>query len=181
MGRLGAVSCCRLLKGYSLRTRRGRGPARHRRGYTGSSPPRCAGYPRRYLCLAGGSSANVRLIRRCARSRAWKTCNSHPGWRTRAGPRRGAGLVAELCERPVPVPLRKRVSRPAFSDAEIEAELRARGLTYRRCAKCTPRRRSSWPANRIVARFAGRMEYVRDRSAIAASSTTPRTKTVNDG
>ena len=77
-----------------------------------------------------------------------------------AGPRRGARPLGASC---ASAPRRFRcatsISGQSFSDAEIEAELRARGLAYRRCTNVHAETAELLARKKIVARFAGRMEY----------------------
>src|SRR5262245_29125156 len=117
-------------------------------------------YPKKYVCLAGWLFCNVRLNQVLRELPGVEDVYVHPGMAdTGQGLGAALGLWAELSERPTPVPLRHVYLGPSFSDAEIEAELRTRGLAYRRCADVHAETAELLARKKIVARFHGRMEY----------------------
>jgi carbamoyltransferase len=159
-GRLGARKLRKLLAGHSREDVAAGVQRAVEEVMTGLVTAALRRYPRRYLCLAGGLFCNVKLNQALREIPGVEDVYVHPGMAdTGQGLGAALGLWAELRERPVPVPLRNVYLGPAFSDAEIETELRARGLDYRRCANVHAETAELLAKNRIVARFAGRMEY----------------------
>ena len=159
-GRLGARKLRRLLGGHSREDVAAGVQRAIEEVMTGLVSAALRRYPRRYLCLAGGLFCNVRLNQALRELPGVEDVYVHPGMAdTGQGLGAALGRWAELRERPVPVPLRNVYLGQAFSDEEIEAELRARGLDYRRSANVHAETAELLARNRIVARFAGRMEY----------------------
>jgi len=180
-GRLGARMLRRLLEGHSREDVAAGVQRAIEEVMTGLVSAALRRYPRRYLCLAGGLFCNVRLNQALRELPGVDDVYVHPGMAdTGQGLGAALSLWAELHERPVPVRLRDVYLGPAFSDAEIEAELRARGVSYRRSENVHAETAELLAKNRIVARFAGRMEYgprsLGHRSILYDTSD----KTVND-
>jgi carbamoyltransferase len=117
-------------------------------------------YGKKYLCVAGGLFCNVRLNQVLREIPGVEDVYVQPGMAdTGQGLGAALGLWAQLREQPTPVPLRHVYLGPGFSDDEIEAELRARGLSYRRCSNVHAETAELLARKKIVARFNGRMEY----------------------
>jgi carbamoyltransferase len=117
-------------------------------------------YGKKYLCVAGGLFCNVRLNQVLREIPGVEDVYVQPGMAdTGQGLGAALGLWAELRERPKPVPLRHAYLGNGFSDSEIEHELRSRGLSYRRSANVHAETAELLAQKKIVARFAGRMEY----------------------
>jgi carbamoyltransferase len=180
-GRPGARKLCRLLAGHSREDVAAGIQRAIEEVMTGLVTAALRRHPRRYLCVAGGLFCNVRLNQKLREIPGVADIYVHPGMAdTGQGLGAALGLWGDLHERPRPVPLRDVYLGPSFSDGEIEDELRARGVSYRRCADIHAETAELLARNRIVARFAGRMEYgpraLGHRSILYDTSD----KTVND-
>jgi carbamoyltransferase len=117
-------------------------------------------YGKKYLCVAGGLFCNVRLNQVLREIPGVEDIYVHPGMAdTGQGLGAALGLWAQLRQRPVPVPLRHVYLGSAFSDQEIEAELRSRGLCYRRAQNVHTETAELLAQKKLVARFTGPMEY----------------------
>jgi carbamoyltransferase len=117
-------------------------------------------YRKRYLCVAGGLFANVRVNQVLREIPGVEDIYVHPGMAdTGQGLGAALGLWADLEPHPKPILLRDVYLGPSYSNEEIERALRANGVRYRRCADTAAEVAGLLAAGKVVARFVGRMEY----------------------
>ncbi|MBI1737079.1 MAG: carbamoyl transferase [Candidatus Rokubacteria bacterium] len=118
-------------------------------------------HPRRSVLLSGGVFANVRVNQMVAEMPGVEYVYVHQnmgdgGIGTGAALLHVHGALGRSYDgyRPLDV-----YFGPGYTDAEIEAELEGRGVPYERVADMERRIAALLHAGKIVARFAGRMEY----------------------
>jgi carbamoyltransferase len=110
------------------------------------------------VVLSGGVTANVKLNQRIHEIPGVKHIYVHPNMGD-GGCGTGAALVASVAAGEQPRRLDTCYLGPDYSDAEIESALQATGLNYERYDEIEVEIARSIADNRVVARFAGRMEY----------------------
>jgi carbamoyltransferase len=126
-------------------------------GLVGASMRR---YNKRLLCVAGGLFSNVRMNQTLRELPEVEDIYVHPGMGD-CGQGLGAalGLWAELEESPKPRLLRNVYLGPSYDDDEIERALRAQDVAYHRSENVHRETAQLLADRKVVARFAGRMEY----------------------
>ena len=117
-------------------------------------------YEKRLLCVAGGLFCNVRMNQVLREIPGVEDIYVHPGMGD-CGQGLGAalGLWAELEAAPKPQLLRNVYLGPSYDDDEIERALRSQGVAYHRSENVQREAAQLLAERRVVARFAGRMEY----------------------
>jgi carbamoyltransferase len=135
----------------------------------------------RRVALAGGVFANVKLNQRLFELDEVDEIYVHPNMGDGGNAVGSALHVAHSEGRAGDIaPLRDVYLGPAFSDQEIESELRRRGLRYTRTEDVEARIAERVASRRVVGRFNGRMEYgpraLGNRSILAH----PADTTIND-
>jgi carbamoyltransferase len=126
-------------------------------GLVGASMRR---YEKRLLCVAGGLFCNVRMNQALLELPEVEDIYIHPGMGD-CGQGLGAalGLWAELEESPKPQLLRNVYLGPSYGDDEIERALASHGVEYHRPENVHRETARLLADKKVVARFAGRMEY----------------------
>jgi carbamoyltransferase len=117
-------------------------------------------YRKRFLCVAGGLFSNVRLNQVLREIPECEDIYVHPGMGD-CGQGVGAalGLWAELEPSPKPQLLRNVYLGPSYDDREIERALEAANVRYSRPDDVYEATARLLADKKVVARFAGRMEY----------------------
>jgi carbamoyltransferase len=159
-GRPGARKLHRMLQGYKredIAAGLQRAVEEVMAGVVGASMRR---YSKRLLCVAGGLFSNVRMNQVLRELPEVEDIYVHPGMGD-AGQGLGAalGLWAELEEVPKARLLRDVYLGPSYSDEEIEKALIGHGVPFSRPEKVHEEIADLLADKRVVARFAGRMEY----------------------
>ena len=126
-------------------------------GLVGASMRR---YRKRLLCVAGGLFCNVRMNQVLRELAEVEDLYVHPGMGD-CGQGLGAalGLWAELEALPQPQLLRNVYLGPSYDDDEVERALKSQGVSYHRSENVQRETAQLLAQRRVVARFAGRMEY----------------------
>ncbi|MCB9463816.1 MAG: carbamoyltransferase [Candidatus Eisenbacteria bacterium] len=118
---------------------------------------KASGIPR--VAVAGGVFANVRLNQKIHELSCVEELFVHPGMGDE-GLSFGAALTPNVVpDRHCPPVVDDVYLGPGFSDSEIEATLKSRGVSYRREDQLEQRIAELLAQGHVVARFDGRMEY----------------------